>query len=150
MRSRPASSVTRRPRRLRWTALVGCALLAATIVDPSGASATGKQPKKTNGAYDLTVRGSCTGEGQGTVAGGRVSIRIPVEDEAGNKGMLIAEGLMLDGGHFQGAGTVFGRPATFSGRLDGYDGDKHFRRARLLCSFAEADARAGRIAGARR
>ena len=147
--STPADPSSERPARRRVLRLwFACALLLAMAAAvPSVVSAVGKQPKKTNGAYHLTVRGYCTGEGQGTVRGKRVSIEVPVTDDSGTAGTLVANDLPLDGDHFEGDGTVFGRPAKFTGRLDGYDGDKHFRRARLLCSFTEGTARGGRIAG---
>jgi hypothetical protein len=117
--------------------------LVPTLVD-----AAGKKPKKTDGPYTITVGGSYSGRGQAQVAGQLLVIQAEVTDESGAKGMLIGADLRIDGGHFRGTGLVFGRPAIFSGRLDGYNGDKHFRGARILCNFKEvAGPRAGRVAG---
>lgn len=107
-----------------------------------------KKPRKTDGPYTVSVRGSYTGEGRALVAGFAVAITARVTDESGTQGMLVGTDLRMEGGYFQGTGVVCGRPAIFSGRLDGYNGDKHFRGARILCNFKEvAGPRGGRVAG---
>lgn len=107
----------------------------------------GKQPPRTNGPYPVVVRGSCEGEGRAVVAAGKIHIHAVVTDEAGNRGALTANNLTLSGPHFEGRGMVMGKKATFTGRLDGYDGDKHFKGARLLCNYTDATGRSGRVAG---
>jgi hypothetical protein len=121
-------------------------LAASLAVLPSVVVGAGKKPKKTDGPYTITVGGSCTGGGKATVSKDAITVTADVEDAAGNKGVLKVT-LDVDGGHFQGDGTVFGVAANFFGRLDGYDGDKHFRGARVLCSYTDAQGRSGRFAG---
>jgi hypothetical protein len=123
-----------------------CLLAAALAALPSIAHGVGKKPKKTDGPYTLTVGGSCAGAGRATVKKDTISVTADVVDESGSRGTLSAT-LDVDGDHFEGNGTVLGVAADFFGRLDGYDGDKHFRGARILCSFTDARGRSGRLAG---
>jgi hypothetical protein len=125
---------------------VRCLLAAALAFLPSVASGSGRQPKKTDGPYKLTFGGSCAGRGRAVVLKLAVTVLGEVEDAKGRKGLLVAA-MALDGDHCRGVGTVLGRPATFAGRLDGYAGDKHFRGARLLCSYTDSQGRSGRLAG---
>lgn len=140
---RPAPSSRRRHRgRIVACCVVACAL----VVLPSFVYAVGKKPKKTNGPYNILVGGSCAGAGRAIVKKDTITVTADVEDDGGNKGTLAAT-LTVDGDHFQGDGSVLGRAANFFGRLDGYDGDKHFRGARILCNYTDAAGRSGRMAG---
>jgi hypothetical protein len=141
-----ASTSPSRRRRARFS-VIGCCLLAASLLAVTPVVyAVGKKPKKTDGPYTITIGGSCTGSGRATVKKTTITIRAQVQDAQGNKGPLVAT-LVIDGDHFQGVGTVVDSPATFFGRLDGYDGDKTFRGARLLCSYTDSKGHSGRIAG---
>ncbi|MDB5297264.1 MAG: hypothetical protein JWO31_3247 [Phycisphaerales bacterium] len=134
-------------RPVRRAGLTGrCLLAAALALAPTGLWAAGKQPKKTDGPYGLTIRGSCTGQGSASVKKGTITLSGQVRGHDGRTGSVAAD-LTLDGDHFDGTGTVLDRPANFFGRLDGYDGDKHFRGARILCSYTDSEGRSGRIAG---
>lgn len=142
-RGTPSRNSTRTTR-----AFVRFGLVVVLAVAPAVVYAKGKKPKKTDGPYNVSIRGSYTGEGRAEVNGNKVSINAQVKDEYGADGALVGGNLKIDGDHFEGAGTVFGRSVTITGRLDGYDGDKHFRGARILCNFVETSGqRAGRIAG---
>jgi hypothetical protein len=123
-----------------------CLLAAGLAVLPSIAFGVGKKPKKTDGPYTLSVGGSVTGAGRASVKKDTITVFADVVDAGGNRGTLEVE-LDVDGDHFQGTGKVLGRAADFFGRLDGYDGDKHFRGARILCSFTDSQNRSGRLAG---
>ena len=123
-----------------------CLLAALLVVLPSVGLAVGKKPKKTDGPYNIAVGGSCAGGGRATVKKDTITVAADVTDEQGNAGTLSAT-LTVDGDHFEGNGTVLGRSANFFGRLDGYDGDKHFRGARLLCNYTDSQGRSGRLAG---
>ena len=141
---RPSSRA--RPLRVRtWGKCVVVLLLAMV---PGLVSAAGKKPKKTDGPYTITVGGSYTGRGHAVVAGQLLTIKAQVTDESGSEGLLVGADLKIDGGHFRGTGLVCGRLATFTGRLDGYSDDRHFRGARVLCTFRESTGlRGGRVAG---
>jgi len=128
--------------------LLGQALLTGLLVClPMFVKAIGVQPHNTNGRYTVEVRGSCQGVGEAVVAGGRIQIQVNVRDKTGTQGSLVVAAMELSGPNFRGDGMVMGRKAAFIGRLDGYGGDKHFKGARLLCSFTDEAGRSGRIAG---
>lgn len=122
-------------------------LIFLVTFGPAIVFAMGRQPDKTNGAYSITVGGVCSGRGNGVVGANRVHLHAKVRDDSGSTGQLIASNMILEGDHFQGSGAIFGRSATFFGRLDGYDQDSHFRGARILCSFTDSSGRTGRIVG---
>jgi hypothetical protein len=141
---RPNPSSRRPTRRRRILQVLVCVI----ALGPMLVQGAGKQPKKTNGRYNVSVAGSCTGEGRATVRRGVVGFTANVTDESGNKGTLVGTGFAINGSHFSGPGLVMGRPALFWGRLDGYAGDKHFKGARLLCTYTEVGGdRTGRVAG---
>jgi hypothetical protein len=143
-RPRPQSDSRRR---LATRGLLAASLLVLpSLVLPSVVHGVGKQPKKTDGLYAVFVNGSCTGRGTATVLKKVIAVVATAEDARGVKGLVVAT-LVLDGDHFRGVGTVIDRPATFFGRLDGYDGDKHFRGARLLCNYTDARGHSGRVVG---
>ena len=125
------------------------AVLLPLLAVPAPVDAAGKKPRRTDGPYNVTVGGSCAGRARAVVAGPVLAITAQVTDESsGAEGPLVATDLRIDGSHFRGKGVVFGRAATFAGRLDGYAGDKHFRGARVLCSFTDARGELhGRITG---
>lgn len=122
-------------------------LVVLFLTTPAVVWAVGRQPTRTDGTYQISVGAVCTGRGHAVVGGGRILLQANVKDRAGTSGVLVAPAMVLDGDHFQGTGTVMGRPATFIGRLDGYDQDKKFRGARLLCSFTDSAGHSGRVAG---
>ena len=142
-----ATARSAKPARVRRPSIWACVLVLLAAA-PVLVHAAGKKPKKTNGPYSITVGGSYHGGGTALVVPGAVTITLRVRDDSGTEGQLVAADLLLSGAHFRGRGLVFGRPATFTGRLDGYADDRHFRGARLLCSFVEdAGGGAGRVAG---
>jgi hypothetical protein len=134
------------PRRGRPRLTARLALVVGLAALPVIGLGVGKKPKKTDGPYNIAVGGSCLGAGRATVKKDTITVSADVEDPFGNRGTLSVT-LTVDGDHFEGDGTVLGRAANFFGRLDGYDGDKHFRGARLLCSFTDSRGRSGRLAG---
>lgn len=139
-------SLRARPLRVRtWAKYV---IVLVLLLIPGLVNATGKKPKKTDGPYTISVGGSYTGRGHAVVAEQLLTISAEVTDGSGAEGLLVGVDLKIDGSHFKGTGLVCGRPATFTGRLDGYSEDKHFRGARILCSFRETNgSRGGRVAG---
>ena len=63
-------------------------------------------------------------------------------------GTLSAPNLRLDGDHFEGTAILpSGINVNVRGRLDGYDADKDFRGARLLCTYVDDAGHRGRIVG---
>jgi hypothetical protein len=108
--------------------------------------ARGKQPKKTDGQYRVTVAGFYQGSGTADVNNKRVTIRAEVRSDEGPGGTLVCPSPPLDGGDFTGTGDVGGTTLQVRGRLDGYSGAPPFRGARLLCTYTDA-GHVGRIAG---
>src|SRR4051812_28337435 len=98
-------------------------LLAFTlsIAAASGVAwAAGKQPKKTDGDYNVTIAGYYQGKGNGSVATQKVMIHAKVSAGPGDKNLnLNASNLPLDGDHFKGTGNVNGTKVSINGRLDG-------------------------------
>lgn len=121
-----------------------CALGPVTVLH-----GVGRQPKKTNGAYQVTVAGYYAGTGTLTVRGKKVAIQATVEpaDGKGAKLKFIASNLALNGDHFTGTATIQGAQVNIRGRLDGYAGDPVFHGARCLCSYTDGGTHAGQIAG---
>ena len=144
--------------RLRPRVIFGCAalalacvlacLLAGSLLAPGTLRASGKQPKKTNGQYAVTVAGYYTGTGTADIKNKKIMIKATVRvDDSGPPVDLVAPDLELDGDHFAGAANAQGAKLQLKGRLDGYAGDKDFRGARLLCTYTDEAGHAGRIAG---
>ena len=121
-------------------------LAALLALGPAGLHGKGKQPKRTDGTYNVTVAGPYTGSGNATVGGKSMVLRIQVKDEAGRKGEFSVDA-QINGAHFRGDGTVMGKKLTLTGRLDGYDQTRGFKGARLLGNYVDADGKAGRVAG---
>jgi hypothetical protein len=127
--------------------LILLTLAALLALGPAVVFAKGKQPKRTDGTYKVTVGGYYTGTGTANVDSKNIFVRVEVTDEQGNKGEFIAK-MKLNGAHFKGEGTVMGRKMKITGRLDGYADANGFRGARLLGSYVDVDNKAGRVAGA--
>jgi len=124
--------------------------LAAIALGPTLLSGAGKQPKKTDGGYTVTVGGYYEGSGTATVSPGRIRIRAQVVvagSPADRKLNLNAPNLTLDGDHFTGTANVQGNKLTIRGRLDGYADDPDFHGARLLLTYVDSAGHSGRIAG---
>jgi hypothetical protein len=122
-------------------------LLALAAVGPVLLNAAGKQPKKTDGGYRVTVGGFYTGTGTADVRNKKVTIRAEVRSAGGGTGTLNCPNLKLDGDHFSGTGNLQGTKLTVRGRLDGYADDPDFRGARILCTYTDDAGNTGRIAG---
>lgn len=122
------------------------ALLLASVI-PLSAGERGK-PRPREGGYTVSIAGYLRGNGNGTVAGDKISVQINVATENGVKGELIAPALTIKGGHFSGAGTFLGRPVLFEGRVDAPDNDleKGIKGVRLVCTV-RADGKYSRLIG---
>ena len=126
------------------------AVVAAVALGPAFLSGAGKQPKKTDGRYTVTVGGYYEGSGTATVSPERIRIRATVViagSPADRKLNLNAANLTLDGDHFSGTANVQGNKLTIRGRLDGYADDPDFHGARLLLTYTDSAGHSGRIAG---
>ena len=126
------------------------AVMAAVALGPAILSGAGKQPKKTDGGYTVTVGGYYEGSGTASVSPGRIAISATVNiagSATGRDLKLNAPNLTLDGDHFTGTANVQGNKLDIRGRLDGYAGDPDFHGARLLLTYTDAAGHSGRIAG---
>ena len=125
------------------------AVAAAIALGPAFLVGAGKQPKKTDGGYTVTVGGYYEGSGTADVNPGQIRINADVVVAGGNgrKLNMVAPNLTLDGDHFSGTANVQGNKLTIRGRLDGYAGDPDFHGARLLLTYTDAAGHSGRIAG---
>jgi hypothetical protein len=133
----------------RRRAILWCvtALVVVGAATPILVRAAGKQPKKTDGSYQVTFGGYYTGTGTANVKNKKVMIKGTVEHD-GQSFSFVAPNLQLDGDHFAGTANVAGgTKLTLHGRLDGYDADADFRGARLLCTYVDDAGHRGRIAG---
>jgi len=112
-------------------------------------SGAGKQPKKTDGGYAVTVGGYYEGSGTADVSPDRIRINadVVVAGSDGRKLNMVAPNLTLDGDHFSGTANVQGNKLTIRGRLDGYADDPDFHGARLLLTYTDSAGHSGRIAG---
>src|SRR3954451_15618811 len=116
------------------------ALLAlASAVAPAVLRAAGKQPKKTEGTYSVTIGGYYTGIGTITVKNKKLRLDATVHTKADESAKLnfVAPKLDLDGDHFTGTGNIQGIKVQIRGRLDGYADDPVFHGARCLCSYTD-------------
>src|SRR5689334_22975406 len=126
------------------------AVVAALALGTGMLSGAGKQPKKTDGGYTVTVAGYYEGAGTADVSPDRIKISAQVVIAGGKsdrKMKLNAPNLTLDGDHFSGTGNVQGDKLTIVGRLDGYADDPDFHGARLLLTYTDSAGHSGRIAG---
>jgi hypothetical protein len=124
--------------------------VAAVALVPAILSGAGRQPRKTDGGYTVTVGGYYEGSGTARVSPDRIRIRAQVVvagSPADRKLNLNAPNLTLDGDHFSGTANVQGNRLTIHGRLDGYADDPDFHGARLLLTYTDSAGHAGRIAG---
>ncbi|HTK76633.1 MAG TPA: hypothetical protein VL371_15305 [Gemmataceae bacterium] len=123
--------------------------MAAIALGPSLLTGAGKQPKKTDGGYTVTVSGYYEGSGTADVSPGGIHINadVVVAGSGGRKLNLVAPNLTLDGDHFSGTANVQGNKLNVRGRLDGYAGDPDFHGARLLLTYTDSSGHSGRIAG---
>jgi len=128
--------------------LLGLAVLVvAGAATPVLLRAAGKQPKKTDGSYQVTVAGYYSGKGTVDVKNKKLSLVVDIVHED-LTAILSAANLHLDGDHFEGTTTLPGGTKVFiRGRLDGYESDKDFRGARLLCTYVDEAGHHGRIVG---
>lgn len=132
----------------RRTIFVLCiALLGLGALAPALLYAAGKQPKKTDGQYRVTVAGAYRGNGTVEVKNKKVNINAKMRAEGEAEADFVCPNLALDGDHFEGSGTFKGLNFIVRGRLDGYDGDKTFRGARVLCTYTDGAGHSGRIVG---
>jgi hypothetical protein len=129
--------------------IVGTAV-AALALSSAVLSGAGKQPKKTDGDYTVTVGGYYEGSGTASVSPSQIKISAQVVvagSKSDRKMKLNAPSLTLDGDHFSGTANVQGDKLKIVGRLDGYAGDPDFHGARLLLTYTDSAGHSGRIAG---
>ncbi len=102
----------------------------------------------TDGSYLTFVGGYLAGSGKSQVGGGAVIVTAQVKNADGISTTLSAPALTLTGDHFAGTATAAGcSTLTIVGRLDGYQGDNHFRGARILAYYTDNNGHSGKIGG---
>src|SRR5437763_1417869 len=102
-----------------------------------------------NGSYKITFAGALTGDGNAAVGANNVNINAPqLKDAYGNDAHLIAPGLDLTNGRFNGTGTFNGQTCQISGRVEAPDNQTLFV-ARFSALITLADGPHGRAIGSR-
>jgi hypothetical protein len=86
------------------------------------ALAAGNGPQRvvpaTLGAYKVEIRGAFSGRGTAAVGAQSVTVNGQVRDESGNVSHLVAPGIPIIGGRFDGNGTIAGISVRVCGRID--------------------------------
>jgi hypothetical protein len=105
-------------------------------------------PPSTLGAYQIEFRGGISGKGNAVVTPLQVNVQALVRDSAGNTANLVAPGLPLTNGRFDGNGAMAGQQVRVSGRVD--PPSDVVPVARLSCVIVIANGERGRAIGAKR